>query len=204
MESLVAVELERRLQKSVETGRPIVTDGGMVREMIAVRSRFDPWIAQGTTLWSCLGQRIRSQLWCTRLLVDNPLAVYEVRGCPCSTAPADVPKCTLAFAASGSEVLSTATYQGHLSGIVSELQCTEAEAAAYLLSGVHIAARARDDHIALKPGSTRPLIGLSLGPYGATLCGKQEYQGTREFCHMCTLCFIPRRQLSSAFGSVDW
>jgi S-methylmethionine-dependent homocysteine/selenocysteine methylase len=59
---------------------------------------------------------------------------------------------------------------------------TAEESARFMQLSIELVAKARDDYIqtdAFKSsGRPVPLVGLSLGSYGAMLCGGEEYSGS--------------------------
>lgn len=83
------------------------------------------------------------------------------------------------FLLSGADVITTATYQASITGFINHLDVTSERARELLMSGVHLAKEtvdsfASDSH---SKGRLQPLVGGSVGPYGAFLHNGSEYTG---------------------------
>jgi homocysteine S-methyltransferase len=102
------------------------------------------------------GHDLSDALWSARLLLEDPEAIVAVHE---------------AYLRAGAQVLITATYQASLEGFAAAgLGPAAAEAA--LRAGVRLAREA-----AARAGRPDALVAASVGPYGATLAGGQEYTG---------------------------
>lgn len=99
-------------------------------------------------------------LWTALAILHWPQAVREVH---------------LGYAQAGADILTTATYQASLSGLL-DWGLSAAEAAQCLELGVALAAQAIEIHMSAG-GSHRPMIAASMGPYGAFLANRSEYSG---------------------------
>uniref|UniRef100_A0A3B4AJG0 Hcy-binding domain-containing protein n=1 Tax=Periophthalmus magnuspinnatus TaxID=409849 RepID=A0A3B4AJG0_9GOBI len=96
-------------------------------------------------------------LWSARLLHTNPEAIKDVH---------------YRFLLSGSDVITTATYQASVKGFVQHLGVTCERARELLMSGVHLAKDALQKFI-----SENKTVAGSIGPYGAFLHDGSEYTG---------------------------
>ncbi|XP_033820968.1 homocysteine S-methyltransferase [Periophthalmus magnuspinnatus] len=102
-------------------------------------------------------------LWSARLLHTNPEAIKDVH---------------YRFLLSGSDVITTATYQASVKGFVQHLGVTCERARELLMSGVHLAKDALQKFISEnKTVQTHGLVAGSIGPYGAFLHDGSEYTG---------------------------
>lgn len=103
-------------------------------------------------------------LWSARLLHTNPKAIKDVH---------------YRFLLSGSDVITTATYQASVEGFVQHLGVTREYARELLMSGVCLAKDTVQKFIADNTtGCTHALVAGSIGPYGAFLHDGSEYTGT--------------------------
>lgn len=102
-------------------------------------------------------------LWSARLLHTNPDAIKEVHN---------------RFLLSGSDVVTTATYQASVEGFVQHLGVTYESARELLMSGVCLAKDTVQKFITEnKTGRTHAFVAGSVGPYGAFLHDASEYTG---------------------------
>lgn len=106
-------------------------------------------------------------LWSARLLHTNPKAVKDAH---------------YRFLSSGSDVITTATYQASIEGFVQHLSQTPNQAEQLLSLGVQLAKEAVSDFTSGNFPSDRkqPLVAGSVGPYGAFLHDGSEYTGAYE------------------------
>ncbi|KAG5275558.1 hypothetical protein AALO_G00121690 [Alosa alosa] len=106
-------------------------------------------------------------LWSARLLHTNPKAVKDAHH---------------RFLSSGSDVITTVTYQASIEGFVQHLHQTPDQAEILLRSGVQLAKEAVNNFISDNFPSDRkqPLVAGSVGPYGAFLHDGSEYSGSYE------------------------
>jgi len=106
------------------------------------------------------GIRLESKLWSACLLQSNPQVLFDIH---------------FDFIASGSDILTTASYQASLRVMKDELGVSDEVARSLIVSSVTIAARARDKwweenkSLGGVGGRIRPLIAFSCGSYGAYL-----------------------------------
>lgn len=102
-------------------------------------------------------------LWSARLLHTNPEAIKDVH---------------YRFLLSGSDVITTATYQASVPGFVQHLGVTSERAQELLMSGVHLAKDTVQKLVSdNQAGQTHALVAGSVGPYGAFLHNGSEYTG---------------------------
>ncbi|XP_067228704.1 homocysteine S-methyltransferase YbgG isoform X1 [Chanodichthys erythropterus] len=107
-------------------------------------------------------------LWSARLLHTNPQAVKDVH---------------YRFLQSGSDVITTATYQASIEGFVKYLGLRPEEAQQMMMSGVQLAKETVREFMSHSPESEdrrEPLVAGSVGPYGAFLHDGSEYTGAYE------------------------
>ncbi|XP_065096639.1 homocysteine S-methyltransferase YbgG isoform X2 [Paramisgurnus dabryanus] len=106
-------------------------------------------------------------LWSARMLHTDPKAIKDVH---------------YRFLQSGSDVITTATYQASIKGFVKYLGLGPEEAQQLIMSGVQLAKEAVSDFMSQDKVSDRrqPLIAGSVGPYGAFLHDRSEYTGAYE------------------------
>ncbi|XP_029988996.1 uncharacterized protein LOC115418613 isoform X1 [Sphaeramia orbicularis] len=137
-----------RLRPYMTDNGPLILDGGLATELEA----------QGVNLQG-------DPLWSARLLHTNPQAIKDAH---------------YRFLLSGADVITTATYQASIPGFINHLDVTSEHARELLMSGVHLAKETvetfvSDNH---SKGRLQPLVGGSVGPYGAFLHNGSEYTGT--------------------------
>ena len=101
------------------------------------------------------GHDLSDDLWSARLLVDEPEEIVAVHE---------------AFFAAGAQIAITASYQASFDGFV-QRGISRAETDRLLRLSVALAKTARD-----RAGGER-WVAASVGPYGATLAGGEEYRG---------------------------
>ncbi|XP_067315787.1 homocysteine S-methyltransferase YbgG isoform X3 [Pseudorasbora parva] len=107
-------------------------------------------------------------LWSARLLQTNPQAIKDVH---------------YRFLQSGSDVITTATYQASIEGFVKYLGLRPEEAQQMMMSGVQLAKETVREFMSHSPESEdrkEPLVAGSVGPYGAFLHDGSEYTGAYE------------------------
>lgn len=110
------------------------------------------------------GLALDDPLWTARVLLDRPDAIGRAHR---------------RFLEAGAEVVTAATYQASVPGFAAA-GLTEAEAERALRRGVRLAVEARDQFVAARGGAVerrRPLVAVSVGPYGAFLADGSEYRG---------------------------
>ncbi|MEI7718152.1 MAG: homocysteine S-methyltransferase [Mycobacterium sp.] len=101
------------------------------------------------------GHDLSDDLWSARLLVDEPEEIVAVHE---------------AFFAAGAQIAITASYQASFDGFA-QRGISRAETDRLLRRSVALAKTARD-----RAGGKR-WVAASIGPYGATLAGGEEYRG---------------------------
>ncbi|XP_064474448.1 homocysteine S-methyltransferase YbgG-like [Ornithodoros turicata] len=101
--------------------------------------------------------RAKDPLWSARCLVSNPRAVIDLHK---------------RYIESGSDVISTISYQAGITNLQQHLKISSAEAERIIASSYEIACTARQE-------CQRPnvVIAGSIGPYGAALADCSEYTG---------------------------
>ncbi|KAI0085032.1 Homocysteine S-methyltransferase [Irpex rosettiformis] len=118
----------------------------------------------GTTLETLFLQDISGPLWSARLIDTDPNLVVEAHK---------------AFLASGADIILTSTYQCSHSTF-SRAGYTREDGERIKKKAVTLAKEARDQHLAdqnQSPSKKEPKIALSLGSFGATLPGGEEFGG---------------------------
>lgn len=119
-----------------------------------------------TTLES-RGYEIAGPLWSARLVVDAPNAIRQT---------------SLDFLLAGADIVSTVTYQASQTAFEKVCNLSQHSAVEAMRTAVKLTVDARDEFWAeceRVPSSRRkPLVALSLGPYGAFLSDGSEYTGT--------------------------
>uniref|UniRef100_A0A673HBE5 Homocysteine S-methyltransferase YbgG-like n=1 Tax=Sinocyclocheilus rhinocerous TaxID=307959 RepID=A0A673HBE5_9TELE len=102
-------------------------------------------------------------LWSARILHSNPQAIKDVHY-------------------SGSDVITTATYQASIEGFVKYLDLRPEEAQQMIMSGVQLAKETVREFMSHSTVSDRrePVVAGSVGPYGAFLHDGSEYTGAYE------------------------
>ncbi|XP_050968120.1 LOW QUALITY PROTEIN: homocysteine S-methyltransferase YbgG [Labeo rohita] len=106
-------------------------------------------------------------LWSARILHTNPQAIKDVH---------------YSYLQSGSDVITTATYQASIEGFVKYLGLQPEEAQLKIMSGVQLAKESVLEFMSNSPLSDRrePVVAGSVGPYGAFLHDGSEYTGAYE------------------------
>jgi homocysteine S-methyltransferase len=127
-------------------------------------------------LGGCVSTRLESQgksidgpLWGCRMLYEDPEAIYRVHR---------------DYLNAGADIINTCSYQGTVEGFMKNGFSRE-RSEELLKSSVSLAKRAIADHMAEQKqqnivSSSKPLVALSLGSYGATLANGAEYRGNFE------------------------
>ncbi|XP_052455493.1 homocysteine S-methyltransferase YbgG isoform X2 [Carassius gibelio] len=129
-----------------------------------------PFILDGglATELEASGFRLQGDpLWSARILHTNPQAIKDVH---------------FRFLKSGSDVITTATYQASIEGFVKYLGVRPEEAQQMIISGVQLAKETVREFLSHSPISDRrePVVAGSVGPYGAFLHDGSEYTGAYE------------------------
>ncbi|XP_062853329.1 homocysteine S-methyltransferase YbgG [Trichomycterus rosablanca] len=103
-------------------------------------------------------------LWSAKILHTNPNTIKDVH---------------YSYLQSGSDVITTATYQASIEGFTKHLGVKPEEAETLLRSGVQLAKEAAAEFMSscATPDRRRPLVAGSVGPYGAFLHDGSEYTG---------------------------
>ncbi|XP_073708518.1 homocysteine S-methyltransferase YbgG [Garra rufa] len=106
-------------------------------------------------------------LWSARILHTNPQAIKDVH---------------YRYLQSGSDVITTATYQASIEGFVKYLGLQPEEAQQMIMSGVQLAKETVCEFMSNSPELDRrqPVVAGSVGPYGAFLHDGSEYTGAYE------------------------
>jgi homocysteine S-methyltransferase len=110
------------------------------------------------------GADLRDPLWSARVLVEQPALIEAVH---------------LDYFEAGADIALTASYQATFAGFATR-GLDAASARRLLLSAVELARRARERFLAagpLAPGRPAPLVGASIGPFGAHRHDGSEYHG---------------------------
>uniref|UniRef100_A0A8C1KNP2 Zgc:172121 n=1 Tax=Cyprinus carpio TaxID=7962 RepID=A0A8C1KNP2_CYPCA len=106
-------------------------------------------------------------LWSARILHANPQAIKDVH---------------YRYLQSGSDVITTATYQASIEGFVKYLDLRPEEAQQMIMSGVQLAKETVREFMSSTVSENRrePVVAGSVGPYGAFLHDGSEYTGAYE------------------------
>jgi homocysteine S-methyltransferase len=110
------------------------------------------------------GADLNDPLWSACCLIDSSELIYRVHK---------------DYLEAGADVLTTATYQASVQGFM-ERGFEVRDAEGFLRRGVELAIRARDDfwqEEANRAGRLKPLVAVSIGPFGACLYDGSEYHG---------------------------
>ncbi len=111
------------------------------------------------------GADLNHPLWSARVLVEAPHLIEEVN---------------LEYLKAGADVVSTASYQATILGLMAASGVTAPQAEAILRRSVAIAQQARDrfwSDSQNRKNRLKPLVAASIGPYGAYLHDGSEYLG---------------------------
>lgn len=102
-------------------------------------------------------------LWSSKILLSNPEAIEEVH---------------LEFLKAGADYISTCSYQLSYAGGI-KIGLDEEEITRLLYRSAQLAKSARNEFIKINkdPKRLKPMIGASIGPYGAYLADGSEYNG---------------------------
>lgn len=110
------------------------------------------------------GANLAHELWSARVLLEDPEMIYQVNE---------------EYLAAGADIIATATYQASFEGF-EKAGYDQNKASSLMQLSVDIAIRAREhfwSHAENRPGRLKPLVGASIGPYGACLADGSEYHG---------------------------
>ncbi len=110
------------------------------------------------------GADLNDPLWSAKCLLDSPQLIRQVH---------------LDYLNSGADIISSATYQASQAGFQAR-GLSVAKSVKLMRSGVALALQARDafwSDPANHAGRLRPLVAVSLGPFGACLHDGSEYHG---------------------------
>ncbi|MCG6924034.1 MAG: homocysteine S-methyltransferase [Acidobacteria bacterium] len=134
------------------------------------------------------GHDLSDALWSARLLLDAPEAIRDVHA---------------SYLEAGADCVVTGSYQATVEGFRRRGVGVE-EARRLLVSSVDLACQARDafwQHA--PPGRLRPLVGASVGPYGAALADGSEYVGRYDLDEAGLLDFHRERFALLAASGAD-
>jgi len=111
------------------------------------------------------GHNLKNTLWSASLLINHPQEIRKVH---------------LSYLDAGADCITTATYQASIPGFV-EQGISEKKAKSLLKKALEIASEARKQHLDnsknKNPSRIRPLIAVSIGPFGAYLADGSEFRG---------------------------
>lgn len=108
-----------------------------------------------------LGCNLNHKLWSAKIIGEDPDKIIEVHK---------------RYILAGAKIIATASYQASIPGLM-EFGLSKEEAKATLIKTVELAKRAIAEIKQTFPGINTPLIGASMGPYGAYLADGSEYRG---------------------------
>ena len=106
------------------------------------------------------GLNLKTKLWSAQLLLDNQKAIVTAH---------------LSYLSAGAQIITTASYQASIPGLV-DLGLSKEQAKRLILRSVKLAVHARSEHLKTNPMDS-PLVAASIGPYGAYLADGSEYRG---------------------------
>ncbi|CAG8491036.1 355_t:CDS:2 [Funneliformis caledonium] len=135
-----------------ELSIPLILDGGMASELQATH-----------------GKELSTNLWSAACLYQDPNAIREVH---------------LSYFRAGADIAITCSYQAHLP-YFTKVGFTKQEATELMQKSIQLAIEARDvfwEEYQSKGSNVendriKPMIALSLGPFGAILTNGSEYRG---------------------------
>ncbi len=135
----------------------------MIGEFAALLAAGRPVLIDGGLSTQCeaMGHNIDGELWSAQLLQSNPRAIVDA---------------TRAYLDAGARIVATASYQASRQGLMAT-GLAEDEANALILSSVDLAGQACQEYLADNPDAQRPLVAISIGPYGAVMHDGSEYTG---------------------------
>ncbi len=111
------------------------------------------------------GHNLNNNLWSASLLINHPQEIRKVH---------------LSYLDAGADCITTATYQASIPGFV-EQGISEKKAKFLLKKALEIASEAREQHLdnnkSKNQSRIRPLIAVSIGPFGAYLADGSEFRG---------------------------
>jgi len=107
------------------------------------------------------GLKLNHPLWTAQLIESHPEAIVEAH---------------LRYLKAGADCILTSSYQASLQGFL-DLSYNEAHALKLIAKSVDLAVEARVSYSSSHPKARKPLIGASIGPYGAYLADGSEYRG---------------------------
>lgn len=110
------------------------------------------------------GADLNHELWSARVLVEQPELIRRVH---------------LDYLRAGADLILSGSYQASIEGFLRYGLSGEA-AAELLRKSVTLALEARDEFLQQSPATASPLVGASIGPYGAYLANGAEYTGVYE------------------------
>lgn len=110
------------------------------------------------------GYDLSDDLWSARLLIDEPAAIKQIH---------------TDYLVAGADCIITASYQGTLRGFMKR-GLSEEEAIGLLKLSIQLALDARDefwDDLNNRWHRQKPIVAVSIGPYGAAMADGSEYTG---------------------------
>lgn len=111
------------------------------------------------------GHKMDSQLWSAKMLIDSPKEIQLAHR---------------TFLEAGADCITTATYQASYEGFA-RLGLGQSDIDDLLILSVRLAQNAVDEFLATdtkcSSSRVRPVVGASIGPYGAFLADGSEYDG---------------------------
>ena len=107
------------------------------------------------------GLKLNHPLWTAELIESHPEGIIEAH---------------VRYLKAGADCILTSSYQASLQGFL-DLSYSEADAMKLIAKSVDLAVEARDIFMSSHFKAKMPLIGASIGPYGAYLADGSEYRG---------------------------
>ncbi len=107
------------------------------------------------------GADLNHALWSAKLLKEDPQLIQQVH---------------YDYLLAGADVITTASYQASFDGFA-KYGYTKQQAIEFMQLSVALAFKAREESMKILPRKIKPLVAISVGPYGASLADGSEYRG---------------------------
>lgn len=110
------------------------------------------------------GKDINDSLWSTKILIEDSEAIKKVH---------------LSYLEAGCDIILTSSYQTTIKGLMKRGYIKD-EAIEIIKKSFRIANEAKEEYLLKNSVEVEPIIGASIGPYGAFLSDGSEYTGNYE------------------------
>jgi homocysteine S-methyltransferase len=111
------------------------------------------------------GYVLNDGLWSARILQESPEAIKETHK---------------SFLRSGTQIVTSCSYQATIEGFMSTLDINHSQAAEFIGNSVELARQARDEYVTqatVQDNKPLVLVAAGIGPFGAYLANGSEYTG---------------------------